>query len=128
MCGRFTRLLHQRKGYKKPIFEMANKEGIYVIDNTSKIALAQRQCVNSRIQGSAADQTKIAMKLISENKRLSELGFRLLIQVHDELIGECPEENVEECSKLFSQCMVDAAKDLPILTKCDVEVMKAWDN
>lgn len=115
-------------GRKKPIFEEANAEGIYVIDNTAKIALAERQCVNARIQGSAADQSKIALKLIYNNERLRELGFRLLVQVHDEFIGECPEENVEECSKLFQKCMVDAAKELPILTKTDVTVMKNWDN
>lgn len=38
-------------GRKKPIFEQANEEGIYVIDNTSRIAQAVRQCVNARIQG-----------------------------------------------------------------------------
>ena len=72
--------------------------------------------------------TKIAMINIATNKRLNELGFKMLLQVHDELIGECPDENVEECSKLFQQCMVDAAKDLPILTKTDVTAMKSWDN
>ena len=126
--NRYIRILHQKRGYKKPVFEQANREGIYVIDNTSKIALAERQCVNARIQGSAADMTKIAMINIATNKRLNELGFKMLLQVHDELIGECPDENVEECSKLFQQCMVDAAKDLPILTKTDVTAMKSWDN
>lgn len=115
-------------GRKKPIFEQANEEGIYVIDNTSRIAQAVRQCVNARIQASAADQTKIAMRIIHDNERLKELGFRLLIQVHDELIGECPEENVEECSKLFQECMIEAAKELPIITKTDVTIMKNWDN
>ena len=65
---------------------------------------------------------------IANNKTLSEFGFRLLIQVHDELIGECPKENKEECSKLFAECMIDAAKDLPIITKTDVSIMEAWDN
>jgi DNA polymerase I-like protein with 3'-5' exonuclease and polymerase domains len=124
----YYKRLKNTRGFKKPIFEEANRDGIYVIDNTSKIALAERQCINARVQSSAADQTKIAMRLICENKRLKELGFRLLIQVHDELIGECPEENVEECSEIFKKCMTASANDLPIETKTDVTMMRNWDN
>ena len=114
-------------GQKRKIFEEANKEGIWIVDNGAKIADAQRQCVNARIQGSAADMSKLAMILVGNDKRLKELGFRLLIPVHDELIAECPEENVKECSERFAQLMSEAAKSaLSIPIKCDVEVTKAW--
>ncbi len=114
-------------GQKRKIFEQANAEGIWIIDNGAKIADAQRQCVNSRIQGSAADMSKLAMILVGNDKRLKELGFRLLIPVHDELIAECPEENVKECSERFAQLMSEAAKSaLSIPIKCDVEITKAW--
>jgi len=126
VASKYIKMINHCSGYKKPVFQKINLDGVYVIDNTKKISQAERQCVNSRIQGSAADQTKIAMRLIVNNKRLNELGFRLLLQVHDELIGECPEESVEECSRLFSDCMVEAAKDLPIKTVCDVEAMRSW--
>ena len=112
---------------KRKIFEEANREGIWIVDNGAKIADAQRQCVNSRIQGSAADMSKLAMILVGNDKRLKELGFRLLIPVHDELIAECPEENVKECSERFAQLMSEAAKSaLSIPIKCDVEVTRAW--
>ena len=112
---------------KRKIFEEANKEGIWIVDNGAKIADAQRQCVNSRIQGSAADMSKLAMILVGNDKRLKELGFRLLIPVHDELIAECPEENVKECSERFAELMSEAAKSaLSIPIKCDVEVTRAW--
>lgn len=112
---------------KRKIFEEANKEGIWIVDNGAKIADAQRQCVNSRIQGSAADMSKLAMILVGNDKRLKELGFRLLIPVHDELIAECPEENVKECSERFAQLMSEAAKSaLSIPIRCDVEITKAW--
>jgi len=112
---------------KRKIFEEANKEGIWIVDNGAKIADAQRQVVNSRIQGSAADMSKLAMILVGNDERLKELGFRLLIPVHDELIAECPEENVKECSERFAQLMSDAAKSaLSIPIKCDVELTKAW--
>ena len=103
------------------------KHNIVIIENSGKIAEATRQCVNSRIQGSAADLTKIAMIELSSNKRLQELGFRLLIQVHDEVIAECPEENAKECSKLLAETMSKAAeKILEMPIKCDVEITKQW--
>lgn len=112
---------------KRKIFEEANKEGIWIIDNGGKIADAERQCVNSRIQGSAADMSKLAMILVGNDERLKELGFRLLIPVHDELIAECPEENVKECSERFAMLMSKAAESrLTIPIKCDVEVTRAW--
>lgn len=112
---------------KRSIFEEANAEGIWIVDNGAKIADAQRQCVNSRIQGSAADMTKLAMIMINEDEKLRKWGFRLLIPVHDELIGECPEENAKKCAKRFAKLMSQVAEsrlDIPI--KCDVEVTKAW--
>ena len=114
-------------GQKRKIFEQANKDGIWIVDNGAKIADAQRQCVNARIQGSAADMSKLAMILVGNDERLKELGFRLLIPVHDELIAECPEENVRECSERFAMLMAKAAESgLSIPIKCDVSVTKEW--
>lgn len=112
---------------KRKVFEEANKEGIWIIDNGAKIADAQRQCVNARIQGSAADMSKLAMILVGNDTRLKELGFRLLIPVHDELIAECPIENAKECKERFAMLMAKAAESrLTIPIKCDVEVTYCW--
>lgn len=112
---------------KRKIFEEANAEGIWIVDNGAKIADAERQCVNARIQGSAADMSKLAMIQVGNDKRLKELGFRLLIAVHDELIAECPEENAKECKERFAMLMSKAAESrLTIPIKCDVEVTKCW--
>lgn len=125
---KYLRKLHKAWGsQKRAIFEEANAEGIWIIDNGAKIADATRQCVNSRIQGSAADLTKLAMIKLNNNQRLKDLGFRLLIPVHDEVIAECPVENVKECSKLLAETMSKAAEsilEMPI--KCDVEITKEW--
>ena len=112
---------------KQSVKSKAKKAGLTIIENSMKIASAQRQCVNSRIQGSAADMTKLAMISIGNNKRLKELGFRLLIQVHDELIGECPRENAKECKELFATLMSQAASSkIEVPVKCDVEVTEQW--
>ena len=112
---------------KQRIKDLAYKDGIRIIDNGGKIAEAIRQTVNSRIQGSAADLTKLAMIKLWKNQRLRELGFRMLIQVHDEIIAECPEENMKECSELFAKTMSQAAEEiLEMPIDCDVECTKVW--
>lgn len=116
-----------RYNEKYAIIQEAAKEGIQIIDNGAKIAAATRQCVNARIQGSAADLTKLALIELNRNERLKELGFRLLIPVHDEVIAECPEEDVKECAKLLADTMSKAAEEiLKMPFSCDVECSRAW--
>lgn len=110
---------------KRKIFEQANAEGIWIIDNTMDKDVTK--VVNARIQGSAADLTKLALIKLYKSGRLKELGFRLLIPVHDEVIAECPEENMKECSELLAKTMSDAAEEiLKMPIKCDVAVTKCW--
>lgn len=118
--------LHRNPFKKKPIYAEAEAEGVIITDNGGKIADATRQCVNSRIQGSAADLTKLAAIEIYNNQRLKELGFKLLVPVHDEFIAECPRENAKECAELFSKCMSDAARDMNIPISTDVEITERW--
>lgn len=128
LCDKYWNKLHRKYAKKREIFKEANeKDGIWIIDNRTKIADATRQCVNSRIQGSAADLTKKAMQEVLKNKRLTELGFKLIIQVHDELIGECPEENIKECSELLAEVMSKAAEELIGMPfSCDAEISRVW--
>ena len=105
----------------------ADNEGIEIINNGAFIAQAQRQCVNARIQGSAATMTKKAMVKIFKDERLKTLKFKLLIGVHDELIGECPFENVDEASKYLTEDMITCVGnsfDVPF--KCDPDYSFNW--
>lgn len=128
LVQKYLRLLNKSKSWfdKKKIIQKAEVEGIKIVDNSGYIAEATRQCVNSRVQGSAADQTKLAMILVHNDKQLRDWGFRLLLPVHDELIGECPRGNARKVAERFSQLMVEAAKDLKVPSKCDVEVTECW--
>ena len=125
---KYLTMLHKCKFKEKQrIFKQANEEGIWIVDNGLKISEATRKCVNARIQGSAADLTKLAMIELNKNERLKKLGFRLLIQVHDEIIAECPKENMKECSQLLAELMSKSAeKMLEMPIKCDVELTTAW--
>ena len=113
---------------KRKVFEKANKDdNVWIIDNGAKISDATRQCVNARIQGSAADLTKIAMIELHKNEELKQLGFRMLVPVHDEVICECPEHNIKRCSELLAETMSKAAeKILRMPIKCDTEISKSW--
>lgn len=112
-------------GSKKKIYEEANKQGLYIKDNTKEKDVTK--VVNARIQGSAADLTKAAMIELANNERLKELGFRMLIQVHDEVIAECPIENAKECKELLAETMSQAAeKILQMPIKCDVDMTDSW--
>ena len=125
----YTKKLDKCKFYKDRIKienELKNR-GISVTYNTNKISQAERQCVNSVIQGGAADMAKLAMIHINNDEIMKELDFHLLICVHDEVIGECPIENAKKASERLAQLMIDAPKgkiDIPM--KVDCEITKNW--
>ena len=77
---------------------------------------------------SAADQTKMAMLRLSNTKRWHEIGGRLIIQVHDELIAEVPIEHWKEGGEILSKSMKDAASYLPFPSKCDVTTTIRWNG
>lgn len=116
--------------YKKEvdaIKEEAKFKNISIKDNSGFISQAERQCVNARIQGGAASMSKRAMIRVANNQELKELGFKLLIPVHDELIGECPIENKERVKELLSFEMIESAKpEIEVPMKCDVDDFPSW--
>jgi DNA polymerase-1 len=67
----------------------------------SNLARAERQSVNSVIQGSAADVAKMAMIKCEFDPDLRRLGADMLLQVHDELLFEVPEEHADEAEEII---------------------------
>lgn len=97
--------------------------GITITDNTGIIAKAERQSVNSIVQGGAATLTKMAMVNLYNDKELRELGFHMLITVHDEVLGECPKVNAEKVAERMAQVMVDTSKpymNVPMSVDCEI--------
>ena len=68
-------------------------------------AYCERLSVNSAVQGSAADLTMSAQNRVSADPWFNEHRAYMLLQVHDELVFECPEEYVEDCIKLVQKYM-----------------------
>lgn len=125
----YKKQLDKAFGWQKKniIIQNALNEGIKIKDNGGFIAQAERQCVNARVQGSAADMAKLAMISINNDERMKELDFHLLICVHDEVIGECPKENAKEVKQRLSYLMRMAPSHLIELPfKCDCEVSYNW--
>lgn len=111
----------------RELTELAQKDGLQVINNTGKIAGAKRQAINSSIQGSAADISKLAMIEIYNNQELKELGFDMLFVVHDEIAGQCPRENAERVAELIKECMIGAAsKVCSVKMKVDTYTISRW--
>ena len=95
-------------------FEIIRKkaliDGIEIKDNTGFIAQAERQAVNSRIQGGAATLTKSALISIYNDMRLKDIGAKLVNTVHDEILLEVPEMNSRLAEKLLVENMINSAK------------------
>ena len=109
------------------VIDEAAKDNIYIRSNSNLIAEAERQSVNSIIQGGAATLTKLAMINIDNDEELNRLGFKLLITIHDEVLGECPAENSEEVAKRLCQVMIDTAKPyMEVPMSVDAYVVSHW--
>lgn len=102
------------------------EEHIKVIDNRKKITDASRECVNSQVQGSAAELTKMAMLRLTSDPRWLKLGGRLLVPIHDELQCEVPVKYYEEGAKILAENMEQAGNFLPFSISCDVETCRRW--
>ena len=121
----FANYKYKGQIYKR-IKELEEVDHIKVINNTSKIAKAQRKTTNSRVQGSAAELTKIAMLKVFSNPEWHAIGGRVLLPVHDELIAEVPIENAERGGELLSKMMSEAGSFLPFTISCDVTTTLRW--
>ena len=87
---------------------------------------AERQALNSPIQGSAADILKRAMLTIDADLREQQLGSRMLLQVHDELVFEVAEGELEMLSTIVRDRMGSAA-ELTVPLEVQVGTGRDWD-
>ena len=108
-------------GRRRPIPELQSNDPV-------QRGFGERMAVNSPIQGTAADLIKIAM--INVHKRLHEElpHTKMILQVHDELIFEVPEKELDEAKRLVRQEMEAVGKqlDLSVPLKVDIGVGKNW--
>ncbi|MDR2134376.1 MAG: DNA polymerase I, partial [Treponema sp.] len=95
--------------------------------NKTEKAAAERVAVNTPIQGSAADIVKTAMLRLDRRLSDEKSAARLLLQVHDELILECPKEEAPAAARLTQEVMEQAAK-LRVPLRVSVETGRRWGD
>lgn len=129
LVNKYTTLLNKARGKDEvnKIIQQASVDGLSIRNNGGFISQAERQCVNARVQGGAATMSKKAMIKVYNDRELKELGFHLMLAVHDELIGECPEENAEKVAQRLCDVMKEAAlPECKVPFKCDPTIEKVW--
>lgn len=89
---------------------------------------AERICINTAIQGGAADLIKNAMINLGDNKDLSKLKVRMLLQVHDELIFRCPEKSVQDALPIIQGIMEKPVVPLTVPLIAKPQAGNCWGN
>ncbi len=108
-------------GRRRPIPELQSP------DQTQR-SFGERMAVNSPIQGSAADLIKVAMIAVSKRLKEDLPHTKMILQVHDELIFETPEKDLEQAKRLVKTEMENAGPrlGLSVPLKIDLGVGKNW--
>jgi len=117
----------EHQGYVTTIF--GRRRYIPTINSRNKTekSAAERIAVNTPIQGSAADIVKIAMINLDKKLTSEQSNARLLLQVHDELILECPKDQCDKASALVKAEMEQAAS-LSIPLRVSIETGSRWGD
>ena len=87
--------------------------------------LGKRLAMNTPIQGTAADIIKFAMVDVYNEINNNNLKSKLILQIHDELILECPENEFQKAKDILENCMENAA-NLKVKLSCDTHVGNTW--
>jgi DNA polymerase-1 len=86
---------------------------------------AERMAINAPVQGSSADVIKVAMINLHREMGKKSLKSKMLLQIHDELLFEVPEEEVEEMKALVGELMPRAV-ELCVPVKIDIKLGRNW--
>ena len=129
---------HGVREYQKRIVEQAKADGFVATlfgrrralpelrsSNFAVRSFGERVALNMPIQGTAADIIKLAMVRAAARLRAERLESRLILQVHDELIAECPEAEAERVKALLTEEMAAAAA-LSVPLTASAGVGKSW--
>ena len=115
----------KEKGYVETLFGRRRALPELASSNFQVRASGERMARNTPIQGTAADIIKLAMVHVWQRLRDEKLEARLLLQVHDELIVEAPEAEVEEVKRVLREEMEQVVQySVPLTT--DVGTGKTW--
>ncbi len=113
------------KGYVETLYHRRRYLSDINSRNFNLRSFAERTAINTPIQGSAADILKIAMIEMARRLKEEKLQATMLLQVHDELVFEVPESELEQLNQLVKEVMEHAVSlHVPLIT--DSSWGKTW--
>lgn len=116
-----------KKGYVLNMFGRYRRVLDAMLDDLEKRGRAERQGINATIQGGAADLVKAAMLKVWNKYKDTDLKF--LLQVHDELVFECNEENAEKYFDDVKNIMENPIRaNLPVKFEVSGKICKNWSD
>jgi DNA polymerase-1 len=118
-----TRKLAEQQGYVETILGRRRPTPDVQSSNFVVREAAYRAAINMPLQGSAADIMKLAMVQVAGKL---EPDTKILLQIHDSLIVEVPQQKAETVAQLVKQTMETAYTKLPVKLKTDVSIGKNW--
>ena len=120
-----TKAFAHKNGYVETL--SGRRRYIAGIDSSDRMEsqMAERMAVNTPVQGSAADLIKIAMIRIQERINRENLPLKMMLQVHDELVFECPKDHLEELSAMVKAEM-ESAMELKVPLVASVGSGENW--
>ena len=120
-----TKAFAHKNGYVETL--SGRRRYIAGIDSSDRMEsqMAERMAVNTPVQGSAADLIKIAMIRIQERINREKLPLKMMLQVHDELVFECPKDRLEELSAMVKAEM-EGAMELKVPLVASVGSGENW--
>ena len=120
-------IIHEakQKGYVTTLLQRRRYIPEITSRNFNLRGFAERTAMNTPIQGSAADIIKKAMIDMADRLKKENLQARMLLQVHDELIFEAPEEEIKILQKIVPEVMENAI-ELEVPLKVDSSFGPTW--
>jgi DNA polymerase-1 len=120
-----TKELAHKLGYVQTV--MGRRRFLPEINSSNRMVreAAERMAINAPVQGSSADIIKIAMINLHREMERQNLKSKMLLQIHDELLFEVPEQEVEQMKSLVAQLM-SGAVELCVPVKIDIKLGRNW--
>jgi DNA polymerase I len=126
-----TKKFAREHGYVETVFGRRAHYPDIAHSNPQVRAFNERAAINAPIQGSAADIIRRAMARMEEALAKARIPARMLLQVHDELVFEAPEDSVDDAIPLIRKVMEDAplpALDLKVPLRVDARAARNWEE
>jgi DNA polymerase-1 len=126
-----TKKICREQGYVTTIFGRKCHYPRIAASNPSERAFNERAAINAPIQGSAADIIRRAMTRMDDALAAARLDAQMLLQVHDELVFEVPQDQVEATIAVARKVMVEAPAPAAVLSvplQVDAKAARNWDE